>query len=397
MRIPKLGLEPRSPACEAGVMTTILHQTQKMMFRKAKRDFFSSIKIKKDAKSFWHACKPFMASKPINNKERIMLIENDVVITDDNKVADVFNNYFTYITKTLDIPSWRHHDIYVNDPIIYAISKYRYHPSIMSIKRSSPKTKFTFSHVSSETVYKYIIDRKKGSVDTPLKILKPNADIITPFLTSCINSSLENNCFPEELKLADIIPIHKKGDSNDKSNYRPISILPTISKVFEKVIFDQINIFFKDKFSKFLCGFRKGFSTQHTLMRLLQKWQKCLDNKGIIGTILMDLSKAYDCINYDILLAKLEAYGFSYNSLAFLYSYLKNRKQRTKIGSVFSKWLEVVLGIPQGSILGPLLFNIFLNDLFEFVLDTGICNFADDNTIYACDTSLEAVISPSKS
>ena len=245
--------------------------------KKAKRDFFSSIKIKKDAKSFWHACKPFMASKPINNKETIMLIENDVVLTEDNKVADVFNNYvtyitktldipswrhhdiyvndliiyaiskhryhhsimsikksshmliendvvltednkvadvfnnyFTYITKTLDIPSWRHHDIYVNDLIIYAISKYRYHHSIMSIKKSSPKTKFTFSHVSSETVYKYIIDLIKGSVDTPLKILKFNADIITPFLTNCINYSLENNCFHEELKLADIIPIHKK-------------------------------------------------------------------------------------------------------------------------------------------------------------------------------------------
>ena len=267
-------------------------------------------------------------------------------------------------------------------------------PSIIAIKINSPNTIFYFSNISSETVYKYITDLKKGSIDTPLKIVKSNADIITPFLTSCINSSFKNNSFPDELKLADIIPIHKKGDSNDKRNYRPISILPTISKVFERAIYEQISIFFNDKLSKLLCGCRKGFSTQHTLMRLLQKWQKCLDNKGIIGTILMDLSKAYDCINYDILLAKLEllSYGFSYNSLAFLSSYLKKRIQRTKVGSIFCKWLKVVLGIPQGSILGPLLFNIFINDLFEFVLDTDICKFADDNTLYACDISLEAVI-----
>ena len=116
-------------------------------------------------------------------------------------------------------------------------------------------------------------------------------------------------------------------------------------------------------------------------MRLLQKWQKCLDKIGVIGTFLMDLSKAYDCINYDILLAKLNAYGFSYYSLVFLSSYLKNCKQMTKIGSVFSKWLEVALGIPQGSILGPLIFSIFINNLFEFVLDTDIFNFADDNTL----------------
>ena len=106
----------------------------------------------------------------------------------------------------------------------------------------------------------------------------------------------------------------------------------------------------------------------------------------------MDLSKAYDCINYDILIAKLKADGFSSSSLIFLHSYLKGRKQRTKIGYKFSKWLEIILGMPQGSVLGPLLLNIFLNDLFEFVLNTDICNFAYDNTLYACDISLEKVI-----
>ena len=226
---------------------------------KAKKSFFSNIEIKKDAKSFWQACKPFMASKPINNKGRIMLNENGVVITDDTKIADIFNNYFTYITKTLDIPSWRYPAVYENDPITRAILKYRSHPSIIAIKRNSPNTIFSFSDISPETVYKYITDLKKGSIDTPLKILKSNADIITPFLTSCINSSFKNNSFPDELKLADIIPIHKKGDSNDKSNYRPISILPTISKVFERAIYEQISLFLLINFPNFYAALEKGF------------------------------------------------------------------------------------------------------------------------------------------
>ena len=212
------------------------------------------------------------------------------------------------------------------------------------------------------------------------------------YITDCFNSSILNCNFPEELKLANVVPVLKKDDPLNKKNYRPISLLPIFSKVFEKILFEQITSFFNDKFSTLLCGFRKGFSTQHSLFNLILKWQKCLDNKGIIGTILMDLSKAYDCIPYDLLLAKLSAYGFSLQSLRFMETYLKSRKQRIKLGSIFSKWLNVIIGIPQGSILGPLLFNIFLNDIFLFIVDTDICNFADDNTIYACGMSFERVL-----
>ena len=222
--------------------------------------------------------------------------------------------------------------------------------------------------------------------------MKTFSHIVTEKLTDVINKSINEGKFPSELKLADVIPCFKKDDPTNKSNYRPISILSAVSKVYEKVIYNQIFSFIEPMLNKLLCGFRKRHSSVHAIFRLLKDWQNCIDNSGIVGTLLMDLSKAYDCIPHDLLIAKLEAYGFHFKSLNLIFSYLSNRKQRTKIGSVFSEWLEVVLGVPQGSILGPLLFNIFINDLLLFIKETDICNFADDNTLYACDVSLENVI-----
>ena len=169
------------------------------------------------------------------------------------------------------------------------------------------------------------------------------------------------------MKVAEVSPVFKKLDNTSKDNYRPTSTLSNFAKLFESIIYLQLNDYKENKLSKYHTGFHKNHDTENSLLRMIESWKAKLNNGSKVGVIIMDLSKAFDSLNHDLLLAKLEAYGLDNDAVSFMRSYVTNRLQRCKINNSFSEWAKISAGVPQRFISGPLLFNIFINDIFLFL------------------------------
>ena len=346
----------------------------KANIRKAKNIHYENIfsKFKNNIKTTWTIIKNIInGSQKSKEIPKYFLMDNKK-ITDNFQIANEFNKYFINvgpnIAKSIQPTPNKTYEDYLKHAVAH---------------------KFNFQYVTKDDVHK-IIDRLKGKTshgvdglsDKLLKLIKYE---ISDILTHTINQSLANGIFPDKLKRAQVIPIYKKENDNLFSNYRPISILPSISKVFERVMHNQLHEYFETHKLYFSSqyGFRNSHSTELAALELINRNISSMDKSQTPINIFLDLSKAFDTIDHKILIKKLSHYGVSDASLDLFISYFHNRKQCVHMHGKTSNYETIKSGVPQGSILGPLLFLIYVNDITQASNLFYPILFADDTTLTA--------------
>ena len=301
---------------------------------------------------------------------------NDCIKYESVLVKKLNNHYINIVEKTSGIAPESRGDSSLpenDEEIVNKVLKhYENHPSVSKIKCNQNEIlNFDFPTAKAEDINKIIksLNPRKatGPDGIPVKILKIARNVIVSHLTNIINRDIKEKKFSEDAQTALVRPLYKKNGRDKIQNYIPVNILNGFSKVYEKYLLSSLSNHIEKILSNFMAAYRETCSSGHILTRLIENWKKHLDTKKVVGTVLIDLSKAFGCIPHDLLIAKLHAYGFNKKALTFLYPYLKRRKQGVIINYMESLYQILLSGVPQGSIPGPILFNLFINDYFFLI------------------------------
>ena len=334
---------------------------------------------KSNVKESWKIINTILCRNKVNVKSNKYII-NNCVETDKNVIANKFNDFFVHIGPSL----------------ADKIPKTNIKPTSFIKSEQKLTNSFFMEPITHNEVEKIIMSLKDSSPgwdSINAKCLKESYQYFIEPLLHCLNLSFKNGEFPKELKVAKVVPIYKSGESQQIKNYRPVSVLSVFSKLFEKIMhnrlakfLDKNNVLYNYQF-----GFRKGYSTSLALISLVDKISVALnDGKYMLGMFL-DFSKAFDTVNHEILCDKLECYGIRGVALQWFQSYLSNRSQYVMFDGAQSSVESVTCGVPQGSILGPLLFLLYVNDISNVsdLLFTTL--FADDTNLFLEGTDIDAM------